>query len=84
MTRDGSEATNEQNDLRINSAATDAQLEWAGQGQLTLKKRPGREDLEAFETAFNAACGSIARRELGQGELLLRRAKGGEQRTSKE
>ncbi len=68
---------NEENDLRINSGATDAQLEWKRQGDLVLKKKPGREDLEAFETAYNAACGSIARGELGQGEVLLKRAKGG-------
>ena len=41
------------------------------------KKKLGREDLEAFETAYNAACGSIARGELGQGEVLLKRARGG-------
>ena len=41
------------------------------------KKKPAREDLEAFETAYNAACGSIARGELGQGEVLLKRARGG-------
>ena len=40
------------------------------------KKKPGREDVEAFETAYNAACGSIARGELRQGEVLLKRAKG--------
>ena len=40
------------------------------------KKKAGREDLEAFETAYNAACGCIARGELGQGEILLKRAKG--------
>ncbi|TKA75340.1 hypothetical protein B0A55_05560 [Friedmanniomyces simplex] len=62
-------------DLRINTGAVDAQLEWAGQGDLVLKKKPGREDLEAFETAYNAACGSIARGELGQGEVLLKRAR---------
>ncbi|EME84188.1 uncharacterized protein MYCFIDRAFT_152438 [Pseudocercospora fijiensis CIRAD86] len=61
-------------DLRINSGATDAQLEWAGRGDLVGKKKPGREDLEAFETAYNAACGSIARGELAQGEVLLKRA----------
>ncbi len=66
---------NEESDLRINAGATDAQLEWKRQGNLVRKKRPGREDLEAFETAYNAACGSIARGELGQGEVLLRRAK---------
>ena len=62
-------------DLRINSGAVDAHLEWSGNGQLVKKKRPGREDLEAFETAYNAACGSIARGELGQGEVLLKRAR---------
>ncbi|KAH0558933.1 hypothetical protein GP486_004439 [Trichoglossum hirsutum] len=67
---------NEENDLLINSSATDAQLEWAGQGHLVQKKRPSREDLEVFEMAYNAACGSIARGELAQGEILLRRAKG--------
>ncbi|TKA71863.1 hypothetical protein B0A49_03582 [Cryomyces minteri] len=60
------EARSEESDLRINSGAADAQLEWAGQGHLAQKKKPTREDLEAFETAYNAACGSIARGELGQ------------------
>ena len=41
-----------------------------------MKKMPIRADLEAFETAYNAACGSIARGELQQGEILLKRAKG--------
>lgn len=67
---------NEENDLRINSGATDAQLEWQRQGHLVRKKKPGREDLESFEMAYNAACGSIARNELGQAEVLLKRAKG--------
>lgn len=62
-------------DLRINSGATDAQLEWSGSGDLVTKKKPERADLEAFETAYNAACGSIARGELGQGEVLLKRAR---------
>ncbi|KAM0795610.1 hypothetical protein BDR22DRAFT_813376 [Usnea florida] len=65
----------ERNDLRINSGATDAQLEWTRQGDLVQKKKLGREDMEAFETAYNAACGSIARGELGQGEVLLKRAR---------
>ncbi|KAK5699113.1 Signal recognition particle subunit SRP72 [Elasticomyces elasticus] len=62
-------------DLRINTGAVDAQLEWTDRGELVQKKKPGREDLEAFETAYNAACGSIARGELGQGEVLLKRAR---------
>ena len=66
----------EENDLRINTGATDAQLEWSRQGHLVQKKKPAREDLEVFETAYNAACGCIARGELGQGEVLLKRAKG--------
>ena len=62
-------------DLRINSGAVDAQLEWSSHGELVQKKKPGREDLGAFETAYNAACGSIARGELAQGEVLLKRAR---------
>jgi signal recognition particle subunit SRP72 len=62
-------------DLKVNSSAVDVQLEWAGRGDLVLKKKPEREDLEAFETAYNAACGSLARGELGQGEVLLKRAR---------
>ncbi|KAL8760520.1 MAG: hypothetical protein Q9184_003299 [Pyrenodesmia sp. 2 TL-2023] len=65
---------NEENDVRINGGATDAQLEWSRQGHLVQKKKPGREDLEAFELAYNAACASIARGELAQGEVLLRRS----------
>lgn len=67
---------NEEMDLRINNGAVKAQLEWSGLGYLVKEKKPQREDLEAFETAYNAACGSIARDELGQAEVLLRRSKG--------
>lgn len=70
------EAENEENDLRINLSATDAQLEWKRQRHLVTQKKVEREDLDAFETAYNAACGCIARGELGQGEVLLKRAKG--------
>jgi signal recognition particle subunit SRP72 len=62
-------------DLRINAGAVDAQLEWAGLEDLVRKRKPERADLEAFETAYNAACGCIARGELGQGEVLLKRAR---------
>ncbi|KAK2755044.1 Signal recognition particle core component [Arachnomyces sp. PD_36] len=64
----------EENDLRINARAADAQLQWKGQTFAVQSKRPSREDLEAFETAYNVACGSISRGELSQGELLLKRA----------
>ncbi|KAK5002573.1 hypothetical protein LTR28_011245, partial [Elasticomyces elasticus] len=75
LSSDQVQAKNEEADLRINSGAVDAQLEWAGFDRPTRSKKPRREDLDAFETAYNAACGSIARGELGQGEVLLRRAK---------
>lgn len=62
-------------DLRVNSAAVDAQLQWSGKDDLVQNRKPSREDMEAFETAYNAACGSIARGELGQAEVLLKRAR---------
>jgi signal recognition particle subunit SRP72 len=67
----------EENDLMINSSATDVQLEWQGNGDKVepTRKKPGREDLEAFETAYNAACGYIARGDLGAGSVLLKRAR---------
>lgn len=67
---------NEDTDLKINRGAVDAQLTWAGQGEHVQKKKPDRQDLEAFETAFNAACGSIARGELSQADVLLKRSRG--------
>ncbi|KAI4158818.1 MAG: hypothetical protein LQ342_007115 [Letrouitia transgressa] len=66
---------NEENDLRINASATYAQLEWQKQGHLVERLAPRREDLEAFETTYNAACVSIAQVEFGRGEVLLKRAK---------
>ncbi len=77
LTESQASLENEENDLRINSSATDAQLEWTGQGHRRRKRKPTREDLEVFETAYNAACCAVARMELGQGEVLLKRAKGG-------
>ena len=66
----------EEYDIKINSGAVDAQLEWTGRGDLAQKKKPEREDLEVFETAYNAACGSISRGEFAQGLVCLKRAKG--------
>ncbi|KAK2624823.1 hypothetical protein QTJ16_006016 [Diplocarpon rosae] len=67
----------EENDLRINLSAADAQLEWQGNGDKieSSRKKPSREDLEAFETSYNAACGCIARGDLGPGSVLLKRAR---------
>lgn len=61
-------------DLRVNRGALQAQLEWTSSNTVQ-SKRPSREDMEQFETAYNSACGSIARGELTQAEVLLKRAK---------
>jgi signal recognition particle subunit SRP72 len=71
----GQSVEGEEYDIRINSGAVDAQLEWTGQGELAQSKKPTREDLEFFETAFNAACGSVARGELAQGAVYLKIAR---------
>lgn len=67
----------EENDIRINSVATDAQLQSSGRGDLVeqSRKKPGRQDLEAFETTYNSACGCIARGELNAASTLLKRAR---------
>jgi signal recognition particle subunit SRP72 len=62
-------------DLRVNQGAIDAQAQWLGLADAKATSRPSREDLDAFETAYNTACGSIARGELAQAEILLKRAK---------
>ncbi|KAL8694535.1 MAG: hypothetical protein Q9224_003554 [Gallowayella concinna] len=64
---------NEENDIRINAGAADAQLEWTEQGHLMQKRSPSRDDF--FETAYNAACASIARGDLAQGDFLLQRSR---------
>ncbi|KAB5563084.1 hypothetical protein GE09DRAFT_996480 [Coniochaeta sp. 2T2.1] len=67
----------EENDLRINLLAADAQLEWRGDGHLVPanEKQPGREEMEAFETAYNAACGCLARGDFAKAAMLLKRSR---------
>ncbi|KAK4219396.1 hypothetical protein QBC37DRAFT_382607 [Rhypophila decipiens] len=67
----------EENDLRINLLASIAQLEWQGKGWAVpeQEKKTGREELEAFETAYNAACGSISRGDFAKAAVLLKRAR---------
>ncbi|KAH8908667.1 hypothetical protein BR93DRAFT_957586 [Coniochaeta sp. PMI_546] len=67
----------EENDLRINLLAADAQLEWSGNGHLVPanEKQPGREEMEAFETAYNAACGCLARGDFAKAAMLLKRSR---------
>ncbi|KAI9884718.1 MAG: Signal recognition particle core component [Watsoniomyces obsoletus] len=74
LASESAEVENEDVDLKINIGAIDAQLQWAGQGYSVRRSKPTREDLEAFETTYNAACGSIARGELRQADILLKRA----------
>ncbi|KAJ6171365.1 hypothetical protein N7470_000432 [Penicillium chermesinum] len=69
------DSSHEANDLSINSWATDAQLQWKGESDYVRHERPSREDLESFETSYNAACLNIAKGQLRQGEVLLNRAK---------
>ncbi|CAN8095743.1 unnamed protein product [Discula destructiva] len=66
----------EETDLKINLLAAHAQLEWQGRGDLVPEKskKPGREDMEAFETAYNAGCGCVARGDLAKAAFLLKRA----------
>ncbi|KAI0472189.1 hypothetical protein GGR56DRAFT_111271 [Xylariaceae sp. FL0804] len=74
---EGGGLTGEENDLKINLLATQAQLEWSGLGyQLDERTRqPSRHDLDAFETAYNAACAYIARGDLNRASVLLKRAR---------
>ncbi|KAL4788285.1 hypothetical protein BJX76DRAFT_316048 [Aspergillus varians] len=75
LARDSASTANEEHDLRINSWATDAQLQWKGHPESVRHTRPTRDDLEAFETVYNAACLSIAKGEFDQAGMLLKRAK---------
>ncbi|KAL2064084.1 hypothetical protein VTL71DRAFT_4578 [Oculimacula yallundae] len=67
----------EENDLRINISAADAQLEWQGNGDKIepSRKQFSKDILDAFETAYNAACECIARGNLGPASALLQRAR---------
>ncbi|KAF2767238.1 hypothetical protein EJ03DRAFT_344671 [Teratosphaeria nubilosa] len=63
-------------DLRINTTAVDAQLQWAGQDDAVHRKsEPRREDMDAFETMYNYGCNAIAQGKLGRAEVLLKRSR---------
>jgi signal recognition particle subunit SRP72 len=66
----------EENDLRINLGATDAQLIWSGHEDEVVQRKASRDDLEDFESAYNAACSCIARGQFAQAQFLLKRAGG--------
>ncbi|KAI1126815.1 hypothetical protein F5Y10DRAFT_205452 [Nemania abortiva] len=67
----------DENDIKINLLATNAQLEWAGLGHRIDdgERQPSRVNLESFETAYNAACAHIARAELAKASVFLKRAR---------
>ncbi|QSZ37758.1 hypothetical protein DSL72_008857 [Monilinia vaccinii-corymbosi] len=72
LVNDGAQIEGEDMDLRINGLAVDAQLAWQGrEGEVESRN----EDFEAFETAYNVACGCIARGDYTKGGFLLKRAR---------
>ncbi|KAI1759721.1 hypothetical protein GGR53DRAFT_128186 [Hypoxylon sp. FL1150] len=77
LSQGGGDLPGEENDLKINLLATRAQMEWNGLGD-TLdeqERQPSREHLEAFETAYNAACTCIARGDFIRASVFLKRAR---------
>lgn len=77
LTSDAASLHGDESDIKINLLATNAQLEWAGLGHRIddIERRPSRADLEAFETAYNAACAHIGRAEFAKASILLKRAR---------
>lgn len=67
----------EENDIKINLLAGVSQLEWQGKGYFVdgKWKQPTREDLDVFETAYNAACACLARWDFARAAILLKRAR---------
>ncbi|EHY56292.1 hypothetical protein ABEF92_007356 [Exophiala dermatitidis] len=61
-------------DLLVNQSAVNAQAQWLGVTRPDITRRAERDDLATFETAYNAACGSIARGEFEPAQFLLKRA----------
>ncbi len=61
-------------DVRINALAAAAQLGWQGNAGAD-EAAATREDLQAFETAYNAACVSLGRGDFARAAVLLKRAR---------
>ncbi|KAK6341257.1 Signal recognition particle core component [Orbilia brochopaga] len=66
---------NEEYDLRVNLGASEAQLSFIGTDALRPRRRATAEDLQQYETAFNAACVAVARGDLNAALMLLRTSK---------
>ncbi len=67
---------NEYSDLHVNTAAVAAQMLWSGDGHSVTCSSPVEGGFEAFETAYNAACGAIARKDWAQAVVLLKKSSG--------
>ena len=67
----------DENDVRINLLAANAQLEWQGKVWAVppAQKQSVRADMDAFETSYNAACVCIAKGQLEKASVLLRRSR---------
>ncbi|PWW72291.1 hypothetical protein C7212DRAFT_286909 [Tuber magnatum] len=77
LSRSEYQAENEDYDMSVNISATNAQLIWAN-GPAAAGGEDNKVDrsaLDAFETAFNSACGAVARCAFGQALVLLKRAR---------
>lgn len=61
-------------DLRINKLALDAEGLWLEKLQPATVPRVTTDDLSAFESAYNAACISVAKGQLEEADVLLKRA----------
>ncbi|KAF3924938.1 hypothetical protein ABW21_db0208823 [Orbilia brochopaga] len=66
---------NEDYDLRVNLGASEAQLSFIGKDALRPRRRATAEDLQQYESAFNAACIAVARGDLNAALMLLRTSK---------
>ncbi|EWC47032.1 hypothetical protein DRE_03794 [Drechslerella stenobrocha 248] len=66
---------NEAYDLRVNLGASEAQLSFAAKDALRPRRRATAEDLQQYESAFNAACLSVARGDLNAALMLLKTSK---------
>lgn len=61
-------------DLRVNKLAIDAEGLWLEKISKSAVPRAKTDDLAAFETAYNAACISVSKGQLGEADVLLKRA----------
>lgn len=74
LTRNSDDNSTESFELRVNKLALDAEGLWLLELAPSNVGRPTTDDLASFETAYNAACMSIARGHLGEADMLLKRA----------